>query len=143
MKKTVVVLVCILALWSGACSQIPVLTPTPGSIQNSDRPDPDRAASRDVAGGDRYRDASCSRYRNAFSFRIACDFDHGYVHCDTNVYTHSRPERHVCDRHSQCANRHRRPCELNTHFNSCCRPSHPCLDACRTHLWNFATRGTV
>ena len=31
MKKTVVVLVCILALWSGACSQIPGLTPTPGT----------------------------------------------------------------------------------------------------------------
>ena len=31
MKKTVVVLVSILALWSGACSQIPGLTPTPGT----------------------------------------------------------------------------------------------------------------
>ena len=31
MKKTVVVIVSILALWTGACSQIPGLTPTPGT----------------------------------------------------------------------------------------------------------------
>jgi len=31
MKRTVIVLVSILALWSGACSQIPGLTPTPGT----------------------------------------------------------------------------------------------------------------
>ncbi|HEU4744908.1 MAG TPA: hypothetical protein VFS61_06715, partial [Anaerolineales bacterium] len=31
MKRNVIVLVSILALWSGACSQIPGLTPTPGT----------------------------------------------------------------------------------------------------------------